>query len=135
MTQGLVNVLFYSNEADVVSYVLTGKWSLPMIRNALMKSVVFKDGIYESQPGTCITALKEALLQCGYAAGVENVIHLEDEDLAKIIRHTVPSKNQRWVMVEMPWGDITIGGDIPQRRVTKQTWMRDWCDEQNQRDS
>lgn len=131
MARDLVNVIFYSNEVDSVSFVLTGKWSLPMLRNALVKSVVFKDGIYENQPGTCVTKLRESLSELGYSQGVENVVVLEDDDLARIIRHKTPESRQRWVMIEMPWGDITIGGDVPMRRITKQTWMRDWCDEQN----
>lgn len=131
MSKKLVNIVFYSNEVDSVSYVLTGSWSLPMIRNALMSGVVNKDGIHEDQPGSCLTLFREGLKKCGYSTGHENIVKLDPPDLHEIVNHKPPNQKHRWIMVEMPWGDILMGGDVPRRRVTKQTWMKDWCDDSN----
>ena len=133
MSSKLTNVLFYSNEVDAVSHVLTGTWSLPMIRDALMKGVVKNEGIYELNPGPCLTKFKEGLRKCGYDEGHENIVVLDPPDLNMIIRHKTPNKKHKWLMIEMPWGDIVMGGNIPERRITKQTWMKDWCDDHNKR--
>lgn len=123
-----MNIVFYSHEIGSVSFVLTGKWRLPVIREALIKSLVFKDGIHETQPGKCLTELRTALSKLGHSDGVENQVVLTPPDLINIMQGKPPSKNDRWVMIEMPWGDIVVGGDVPTRTVSKQKWVEEWCD-------
>jgi hypothetical protein len=126
-----MNIVFFSHEVDAVSHVLTGKWTLPQIREALIKSVVFKDGVYELNPGSAITALGSGFELCSLPRGVENQVNLTPKNLTDIMNGKVPAHNEDWVLIEMPWGDIIVGGTTPSRKVTKQSWMRDWCNGNN----
>ena len=128
MRKRFVNIVFFSHEVGAVSHVLTGRWNLPQVRDALMKSVVFKNGIYETQPGNALTELRKGFEQCNMPTGEENQVRLNEKSLLAIMKGTVPATKEDWIMIEMPWGDIVVGGTTPTRRVTKQSWMRDWCD-------
>ena len=128
MRKRFMNIVFFSHEVGAISHVLTGPWTLPQIREGLIKSVVFKNGIYEQQPGNALTELKHGFDIANLSVGVENQVTLSQEHLNKIMSGKVPTKHEDWTLIEMPWGDIITGGTTPTRKVTKQTWMKDWCD-------
>lgn len=121
-----MNIVFYSHEVGAVSHVLTGKWRLPELREALMKNLNKLE--FESQPGKALDLLVDGFKQVKKPVGVENQIALTMPDLKLIMEGKPPAKKEQWVMIEMPWIDITVGGDQPTTTTTKQKWMRDWCD-------
>jgi hypothetical protein len=127
MRKRFVNIVFFSHEVGAVSHVLTGRWNLSQVRDALMKSVVFKNGIYETQPGQALTELRRGFELCGMPTGEENQVVLNQKSLLSIMSGTVPATKEDWILIEMPWGDIVVGGTTPTRKVTKQSWMKDWC--------
>lgn len=127
MRKRFVNIVFFSHEVGAISHVLTGRWNLPQVREALIKSVVFKNGIYEMQPGDALTELRKGFEQCKMPTGEENQVILNQTSLHAIMSGKVPANKEDWLLIEMPWGDITIGGTVPTRKVTKQSWMKDWC--------
>lgn len=122
-----MNIVFYSHEVGAVSHVLTGKWRLPELRAALMKNLNKLE--YESQPGKAVDLLRDGFEKLKKPTGVENQIELAFPDLKRIMAGQPPAKKEQWVMIEMPWLDITVGGDQPTTVTTKQKWMSDWCDE------
>jgi hypothetical protein len=128
MRKRFMNIVFFSHEVGAISHVLTGKWTLPQIREALIKSVVFKNGIYETQPGHALTELRHGFDICNVFNGVENQVTLNEDHLKTIMSGNVPATHEDWTLIEMPWGDIIVGGTTPTRKVTKQTWMKEWCD-------
>ena len=123
-----MNVIFYSHEVGAVSAVLTGKWSIVELSNALIKSVVFKDGIYEDQPGYAISKLQDSFRDRGYDPGVINQYELTPLECTMVMKGVPPNKLSTWALIEMPWADMIICGDTPSTHITKQKWVKDWCD-------